>query len=46
MHRPGLTQIGLYGRRRRIKALNFRFKKKRDYNIRVAAVQICIFVFA
>ena len=55
--RPGLTQTRLYGNRRRLKAWNFGFSKKRDCTICVAKTKvlisfavtaklICVFVFA
>ena len=55
--RPGPTQTGVCGHRRRLEACNFRFRKKRDYTIYVAKTKalisfavtaklICVFVFA
>ena len=55
--RPGPTQTGLYSRRRWLEALNFRFRKWRDFSLRVAKTKslisfavtaklICVFVFA
>ena len=55
--RTGQTQTGLYSHRRKLEALNFRFRNKRDCTICVAQTKglisyavtaqlICVFVFA
>ena len=55
--RPGPTQTVLYSHRRWLEALNFGFRKKMDFTIRVAKTKalisfavtaklICVFVFA
>ena len=55
--RPGLTQISLYSHKSRLEALDFGFKKKRDFSIHVAKTKalisfvvtaklVCPFVFA